>query len=64
MEPDLQTRLEHKFMPFLGLEGFWRQVRRFLEHHSQIGTVDTQQGFARSLESWMDRANANLDKTA
>lgn len=59
-----QTRLEQKFMAVLGVDPFWRQVERFMNHHCNLGTVDTQKGFSRSLENWLDRANANREKIA
>ena len=62
MGGDVQTRLEQLFVSELGLDGFWRQIRRFMEHHCQLGTVDSDQGFSRSLESWLERANSNREK--
>ena len=62
MGGDVQTRLEQLFVAELGLDGFWRQIRRFMEHHCQLGTVDSDQGFSRSLENWLERANSNREK--
>lgn len=52
-------RLEAEFMAELGVEAFWRQVARFIEHHAEKKTVDTQDGFERSLGNWLARHNAN-----
>ena len=62
MGGDVQTRLEQMFVAELGLDGFWRQIRRFMEHHCQLGTVDSDLGFSRSLENWLERANSNREK--
>ena len=59
MDHDVETRLEQRFMPELGQDGFWRQVARFMEHHVKRGTADSQAGFQRSLENWLDRADDN-----
>ncbi len=57
--PGTETRLRETFVPQLGVDPFWRQVERFIQHHCDEGTVDTQRGFCRSLENWLRRADAN-----
>ena len=64
MDGEFQAMLEAEFMPELGTEPFWRQIERFMEEHVKRGTLDTQQGFQRSLENWLKRANANREKVA
>ena len=56
-----ESRLVARFEPELGTGPFWRQVERFIRHHCDLGTVDTQQGFDRSLEGWLRCANANRE---
>ena len=46
-------------MPRLGVEGFWRQIDRFLKHHTAAGTVDNEAWFAERLTGWLERADSN-----
>ena len=61
MTADAQTWLSARFEPELGTEPFWRQVRRFIDHHSQQGEPQDQAGFERLLEGWLERADANRE---
>lgn len=62
MDRDVEDRLEARFKLDLGSEGFWRQVERFVDYHRELGTVDSQTGFERSLENWLKRADANREE--
>ena len=65
MERDVETRLERKFMPVLGLDGFWRQVRRYLGASLQARHCRYATGVSRGvLENWLERSNANREKIA
>ena len=57
----VQTRLLARFVDEIGVEGFWRQVKRFIDHHALAETIDHQAGFHQRLEGWLARANANRE---
>lgn len=40
---------------------FWRQIKRFAERHAELGTEDTEAGFAERLRGWLERADANRE---
>ncbi|MGI9503575.1 MAG: DUF1376 domain-containing protein [Geminicoccaceae bacterium] len=62
MPSGLHDELTAEYVPKLGVEPFWRQIERFAKHHAELGTVDTEAGFAALLLGWLERAMANREK--
>lgn len=61
MPGELQDELMAAFLSDLGEQAFWRQIGRFVEHHAEQGSLDTEGGFAELLRGWLERANANRE---
>ena len=61
MPSDLHDELTAEHVPKLGVEPFWRQIKRFAERHAGLGTEHTETGFAELLRGWLSNADANRE---
>lgn len=59
MSRALNEELEGLFLGELGVDGFWRQVERFIRHHAEAGTLATPATFRKLLLGWMTKAEDN-----
>lgn len=56
MPRDVNDQLEAEFVGELGANEFDFQVKRFIEHHAEAGTVATVAGFCEQLHGWLGKA--------